>query len=82
METTVLADPEVEAELERFVSIRLYTDGYPPERALRNQKFQEEHFANVALPFFAFYDARGKLVRTHQGTAGKTEFLDLLRGVR
>lgn len=82
MESTVLVDQEVKKELNRFISVRLYTDGSPPERAKRNQEFQATHFANVALPFFAFYDASGKLVKTHEGTASKEQFLELLRSVR
>jgi hypothetical protein len=81
MESTVLVDSEVESEVARFVSIKLYTDGNPVE-AERNQKLQKETFNSVALPFFAFYDSTGQLAKTFQGTAGKQQFLDLLRGVK
>jgi thiol:disulfide interchange protein DsbD len=82
MESTVLVDPEVVKEVGRFVSIRLYTDGNPPARAERNRRFQEAQFGSVALPFYALYDSHGNLVRTHQGVAGKAEFLEFLRAVR
>ncbi|MBI2193553.1 MAG: hypothetical protein HYU36_16375 [Planctomycetes bacterium] len=78
----MLVDPEVEQEVGRYVSVRLYTDGNPAERAQRNQEYQARHFGNVSLPFFAFYNAQGELAHTHEGTAGKAEFLALLRSVR
>lgn len=81
METTVLVDAEVMKEVNRFVSLRLYTDGTPPERAERNRKFQEERFGSVALPFYALYDSEGHLIRTYQGTAKTGEFLEFLRSV-
>jgi|GEM_PF-2771894 thiol:disulfide interchange protein len=82
MESTVLVDSEVQTEVSRFVSLKLYTDGNPAERAERNQKLQKETFNSVALPFFALYDSNGQLAKTFQGTAGKQQFLELLRGVK
>jgi len=81
MESTVLVDADVTKEVNRFVSLRLYTDGNPPERAERNRKFQEEQFGSVALPFYLLYDARGNLLKTHQGTAKTAEFLEFLRSM-
>ncbi|MDA1137265.1 MAG: hypothetical protein O3B01_01665 [Planctomycetota bacterium] len=78
----MLVDSEVQSEVDRFVSLKLYTDGNPVEQAERHQRLQKETFNSVALPFFAFYDSTGQLAKTFQGTADKQQFLELLRSVK
>ncbi len=79
MEANVFPKKEVEAELEKFVLVRLYTDG---DGAIfeRQQQFQEQTFQTVALPFYAILDQNGKTVATFPGlTRNVPEFVDFLQ---
>jgi thiol:disulfide interchange protein DsbD len=79
MEANVFPKREVEAELEKFVLARLYTDG-EGEIYEKQQQFQEQTFQTVALPFYAILDASGKTVSTFPGlTRNVPEFVDFLR---
>lgn len=66
MEANVFPKPEVEAELNRFVRVKLFTDGIG-EVYERQQRYQEETFKTVALPFYAVLDADGRPVATFPG---------------
>jgi len=79
MEANVFPKKEVEAELEKFVLARLYTDG---DGAIyeKQQQFQEQTFQTVALPFYAIMDGDGKTVSTFPGlTRNVSEFVDFLK---
>ncbi|HET9424765.1 MAG TPA: cytochrome c biogenesis protein CcdA [Gemmatimonadaceae bacterium] len=58
MEANLFPRDEIERELEKFVRVRLFTDGQDESNA-RQQKFQEEKFNTVALPLYAVVDADG-----------------------
>jgi thiol:disulfide interchange protein DsbD len=79
MEANVFPKREVEAEMSKFVLVRLYTDG-EGEVYERQQQFQEQIFKTVALPYYAIIDAGGKTVSTFPGlTRNVPEFVDFLR---
>ncbi len=79
MEANVFPKKEVEAELEKFVLARLYTDGNGAIYE-RQQQFQEQTFQTVALPFYAIMDGDGKTVSTFPGlTRNVAEFVDFLK---
>ncbi len=79
MEANVFPKKEVQAEMSKFVLVKLYTDG-EGEIYERQQKFQEQTFQTVALPFYAIIDKDGKLVATFPGlTRNTTEFIDFLK---
>jgi thiol:disulfide interchange protein DsbD len=79
MEANIFTRPEVQKELERFVLLRLYTDG-KGELYERQQKFQEEKFKTVALPFYAIIEADEKIIAVFPGlTRDVSEFLDFLK---
>ncbi|MFN3329357.1 MAG: protein-disulfide reductase DsbD family protein, partial [Pyrinomonadaceae bacterium] len=79
MEANIFTKPEVEKEFERFVLLRLYTDG-EGEIYERQQKFQEEKFKTVALPFYAIIEADEKVIAVFPGlTRDTSEFLEFLR---
>src|SRR5215213_4679736 len=79
MEAKMFVKREVEAELNKFVLARLYTDGNG-EVYERQQQFQEQTFQTVALPFYAIFNADGKPLATFPGlTRNMTEFVDFLR---
>jgi thiol:disulfide interchange protein len=79
MEANVFPKPEVEAELDKFVLARLYTDG-EGEVYERQQQMEQDRFGTVALPFYAILDSDGKMVATFPGlTRNTAEFVDFLK---
>lgn len=79
MEANMFTRPEIKAEMEKFVLVSLYTDG-DGEIYERQQKFQEDTFQTVALPFYAIVDADGKTIATFPGlTRDAAEFVDFLQ---
>lgn len=79
MEANMFPVPEVKAEMEKFVLVSLYTDG-EGEIYYRQQRFQEQTFKTVALPFYAVFDADGNPISTFPGlTRDPKEFIDFLR---
>ncbi len=79
MEANVFPKSEVEAEMNKFVLVKLFTDG-EGEIYERQQQFQERTFRTVALPFYAIIGADGKPVATFPGLTRNTgEFVDFLR---
>ncbi len=82
MEANMFPQPEVSRELERFVRVRLYTDG-TGEIFERQQKLQQERFGTVALPYYAILQHDGSAVATFPGlTRDANEFLAFLRQER
>jgi len=79
MEANVFVKKEVEAEMKKYVLAKLYTDG-DGEIYQRQQQFQEQTFQTVALPFYAIFDANGKVIATFPGLTRNTgEFVDFLQ---
>ena len=82
MEANVFPKSEVNAELDKFVLARLYTDG-EGEIYEKQQQMEQETFGTVALPFYAVVDAEGKTVATFPGlTRNVTEFTDFLKNAQ
>ena len=80
MEANVFVKPEVDAELKKFVTVKLFTDGIG-EVYEKQQRYQEETFKTVALPYYAVLDADGKPVATFPGlTRDVGEFVAFLKG--
>ncbi len=74
--------PEISRELEKFVRVRLYTDG-EGELFARQQKMQQERFGTVALPYYAILHPDGTSVATFPGlTRDANEFVAFLQGSR
>ena len=79
METNMFPRDDVRRELERFVRVRLYTDG-AGELYEKQQKLQEEKFKTVAVPYYAVVESDGTTVRTFAGlTRDAAEFVQFLR---
>jgi thiol:disulfide interchange protein DsbD len=79
MEANIFVEPDVQAEMGKFVLARLYTDG---EGAVyeQQQKMEQDLFGTVALPYYAVVDANGATIATFPGlTRDKQEFIDFLR---
>jgi thiol:disulfide interchange protein DsbD len=80
MEANMFPRPDVRGELERFVRVKLYTDG-DGEKYEKHQKFQADTFGTVALPFYAVMSSDGRPLATYPGlTRDPAEFLAFLRG--
>ncbi len=79
MEANMFPRPEVHALLDRYVLVRLYTDGRgEPYRS--QQRFQERTFGTVALPYYVIISGDGAPVATFLGMTRSTHrfatFLD------
>jgi thiol:disulfide interchange protein DsbD len=79
MEANMFPRREVRRELEKYVRVRLYTDG-EGEPYERQQRLQEEKFGTVALPYYAVVDADGKPLAGFPGlTRSPDEFIAFLK---
>ena len=80
MEANMFPRAEIERELEKFVRVRLFTDGQDESNA-RQQKFQEDKFNPVALPLYAVVDGEGNIRGQFLGmTRNSDEFIAFLSG--
>ncbi|MBK9768232.1 MAG: hypothetical protein IPP63_15125 [Chloracidobacterium sp.] len=71
--------PEVRKELEKFVRVRLYTDG-DGEPYQGFQRMQEQRFGTVALPLYAIVTPGDEVVATFAGlTRDQSEYIAFLR---
>jgi thiol:disulfide interchange protein DsbD len=79
MEANMFPRPEVSREIEKFVRVRLYTDG-AGNLFQRQQKMQQEKFGTVALPLYSIVRPDGFVVATFPGlTRNASEFLIFLQ---
>ncbi len=80
MEANMFPQPDIARELEKFVRVRLYTDGQG-ELYRSQQKLELEKFGTVALPYYAILDSLGAPKAEFLGMTRSTEeFLQFLRG--
>ncbi len=78
METNMFPKRAVNAELEKFVRVRLFTDG-EGEPYEGFQKMQEQRFGTVVLPLYAIISPADQVVATFEGlTRDENEFLAFL----
>jgi thiol:disulfide interchange protein len=82
MEANMFPRDAVRGELERFVRVRLFTDGRD-ESNVRQQAFEERQFKTVALPLYAVVDSDGNTRATYLGmTRDADEFMRFLFDAR
>ncbi len=78
MEANMFPRPEVNAQLQKFVLARLYTDG-AGQLYSNQQKMENDRFGTVALPLYAIVSPDGKTVATFPGlTRDPKKFLAFL----
>jgi thiol:disulfide interchange protein DsbD len=79
MEANMFPRPEVARELDKFVRVRLYTDGRG-EMFQRFQQMEQDIFGTVALPFYAILTPNGTPRVAFGGlTRSPEEYLAFLR---
>jgi len=79
MEANMFPRPDVRAELEKYVRVRMYTDG-DGEIFQKQQALQQAMFKTVALPYYAVLDPNGTPVAAFPGlTRDPTLFVTFLR---
>ena len=70
--------PEIRSTMQGFVLVELYTDG-TDERSHLNQEFEEKTFGTVAIPYYAIFNADGKVLASFPGlTRNPQDFLAFL----
>jgi thiol:disulfide interchange protein DsbD len=79
MEANVFPKKEVRDELNKFVLVRLYTDG-EGDVYEKHLQLEQDMFGTVALPYYAVVDANGKTAASFPGLTRNTqEFVDFLK---
>jgi thiol:disulfide interchange protein DsbD len=79
MEANMFPRPDVRVELEKYVRVRMYTDG-DGEIFQKQQARQQAMFKTVALPYYAVLDPNGTPVATFPGlTRDAAQFVAFLR---
>ncbi|MGI8554759.1 MAG: thioredoxin family protein, partial [Pyrinomonadaceae bacterium] len=79
MEANMFSRKEIGGEFEKYVLVRLYTDG-EGEPYEGFQKMQQDKFKTVALPFYVILDANGNPQKTFAGlTRNPAEFAAFLK---
>lgn len=79
MEANMFPLPAVKTELEKFVRVKLFTDG-EGEPYEGFQKMQEERFGTVALPLYAIITPDDQIVARFEGlTRNENEFVGFLK---
>ena len=66
MEANIFSKPAIARDLNRFVKVRLYTDG-DGEVYTSQQDYENKHFGTVALPLYALLDSSGNTIDTSAG---------------
>jgi thiol:disulfide interchange protein DsbD len=79
MEANMFPKPAIRAELDKFVRVRLFTDG-EGEPYEGFQLMQEERFGTVALPLYAILTPQDQITAKFEGlTRSEDEFVGFLR---
>jgi len=78
MEANIFTRPEIRDNMNRFVKVRLYTDG-AGKIYTDQQDYESKHFGTVALPLYALLSSSGKTIDTSAGvTRNAGEFAAFL----
>ena len=78
MKANMFTRPEIRSAMQGFVLVDLYTDG-TDEASRLNQEFEDKTFGTVAIPYYAIFNADGKLLASFPGlTRNPKEFLAFL----
>lgn len=79
MEANVFPLPEVQELFDRYVLVRLYTDGTEEEHE-RNRQMEQDRFHTIALPYYALISPTDETIATFPGlTRNTNEFVEFLR---
>lgn len=79
MEVNMFPKPSVRGEMEKYVRVRLYTDG-EGEPYEGFQKMQEARFGTVALPLYAIVSPNDEIITRFEGlTRNEEEFAGFLK---
>ena len=82
MEQNVFSKPTIKSDMNRFVKVRLYTDG-DGDIYTKQQDYEDKSFGTVALPLYALLDSSGKTIDTSAGvTRDATAFASFLSKAR
>jgi thiol:disulfide interchange protein DsbD len=78
MEDNVFKRPEVAAELDKFVTVELYTDTDTPQ-ARQYQELQLKRFGQTTLPLYVIETADGKKIGESPWNTNVPKFMDFLQ---
>jgi len=78
MELNMFTKPQIQAELEKMVLVRLFTDRRN-EPYLSNKEFQPSRFNSIELPLYVIYTPDEKLLGTKAFKRDENEFLNFMK---
>ncbi|MDX1959539.1 MAG: cytochrome c biogenesis protein CcdA [Leptospiraceae bacterium] len=79
MEQNIFPLPEVKELFQKFVLVKIYTDG-DGEVYDKNQKYQEDKFKTIALPLYAGLSSNDSILGSLEGmTRDKSDFVNFLQ---
>jgi thiol:disulfide interchange protein len=81
MRSNMFTRPEIEAALQKFVLVELYTDG-TDAASQENQQLQQSKFGTIAIPFYAILDPDEKVIATFPGLTRNAEEFSTFLGSR
>jgi thiol:disulfide interchange protein len=82
MEANIFSRPEIRDNMNRFVKVRLYTDG-AGKVYTDQQDYENKHFGTVALPLYVLLSSNGETIDTLAGvTRNASEFVAFLNKAR
>jgi thiol:disulfide interchange protein DsbD len=82
MEANIFPRTEIKDDMNRFVKVRLYTDGAGKVYS-DQQAYEEKSFGTVALPLYALLSSNGETIDTSAGvTRNASEFIVFLNKAR
>ena len=78
MESNIFGRPRVRELLQKYVLVRLYTDGGKPEHTA-NLQMEQDRFQTIALPLYALLTPTDEIIATFPGlTRSEEEFVAFL----
>ncbi len=78
MESNIFGRPRVRELLQKYVLVRLYTDGGKPEHKA-NLQMEQDRFQTIALPLYALLTPTDEIIATFPGlTRSEEEFVAFL----
>lgn len=78
MEANVFPLPKVQEQLNKMITVKLYTDKRNDEIEEKNKEFQKSKFNSIELPLYVILTPDEELVGTKAFTRDLQEFLDFL----
>ena len=82
MEKNMFPRKEVQAELQKMIKVRLFTDRRNVQQDKINQQMQEQRYGSVELPLYVIVTPNEKLIAKTPYDASQDNFINFLKKAR